>query len=263
MVLPALKAVGKTRAWYGKPSVTQLLQPTLPSYLAIKYDYAIDPQASIASMIGTQSHSLMEGNQPNGWLSEIRLEDDLCSGQFDAVDLQSKTLVDFKFFGAYRVAGALGYRGKWTKVGQYVKGKNKGQDKWQMVYEPGGVRDILEIAIQLSYYRKLLADHGITVDKINVQMFIRGGLDKVAKSYGLDRMSYVVPVFPLPIAHVRKYMEIKHDRLMKALETDTIPETCSEKERWSSKSRPDFKCQNFCQSNINCPYYQEKYMKTE
>ena len=263
MVVPGLKAVGKTRAFYGLPSVTQLLQPTLSAYLAIKYDYAINPMNAIASMIGTQSHSLMENNSPNGWLSEVRLADDICSGQFDAVDLRNKTLIDFKFFGAYRVAGALGYRGRWQKVGQYVKGKNKGQDKWQMVYEPGGVRDILEIAIQLSYYRKLLADHGIDVDKIKVQMFVRGGLDKVAQSYGLTRMSYVIPIFPLPIRHVRKFMQIKHDRLMNALESGICPPVCSESERWSSKSRPDYKCHNYCNSNINCPYYQEHYGKKQ
>ena len=260
--LPALMAVGKTRDWYGKPSVTQLLKPTLETYLSIKYDYTINPMNSIASLIGTKSHSLMEGNVPNGWLSEVRLEDDICSGQFDAYDCTTKTLVDYKFFGAFRIASALGYRGKWKHVGVYQRGINKGKDKFEMVYSPGGVKDILEIAIQLSYYRKLMMDHGLQVDKIIMQSFVRGGLDKTAKSYGLTQTAYRIPIFPLPIPHVRKYMEIKHNRLFDALGSDKLPNVCSDKERWHSNSRPDYKCHNYCNSNVNCPYYQEKYPNT-
>lgn len=108
MLLPVLKAVGKTRPWHGKPSVTQLLKDTRQTYLEIKHEYVIDPQKSIASMIGTNSHSLMEGNVPNNYLAECRLSDDITSGQFDSYDLETKTLIDFKFFGAYRIAKALG-----------------------------------------------------------------------------------------------------------------------------------------------------------
>jgi hypothetical protein len=260
MALPALLAVGKTRKWTGKPSVTQLLKPTLPSYLEIVNDFTINPMNQISSMIGTNSHNLMEHNLPNGWLSEVRLEDDICSGQFDAVDLKNKTLIDFKFFGSYRIARALGYKGKWTYKGVYQRGVNKGKDKFEMVYNPGGVKDVLEISIQLNYYRKLLADYGIDIDKIKVQMFVRGGVDKVAKSYGIDKSAYTVPIHLLSPHRVRWYMQYKHDKLIEALETSTMPDVCTAKERWSSKSRENFKCLNWCSSNIFCPHYQQNYM---
>lgn len=254
MLLPVLKAVGKTRAWYGKPSVTQLIKDTRQTYLEITNDYAIDPQKSIASMIGTNSHSLMEGNVPNGFLSEVRLEDDITSGQFDAYDMKNKTLIDFKFFGAYRIAMALGKRMRWVNKGVYVRGVNKGKPKWEQVFMDGGVRDVLEISKQLSYYKYLMKNHGLEVKEIKVQMLIRGGLDKVAKSYGLDRMSYVIRLNGISERWIRTYMKAKYDRLMKALETNELPPVC--KERWN-----DLRCKDYCGVNEFCPYYQEKYMK--
>lgn len=252
MVLPVLKSVGKTRPWYGKPSVTQLLKDTRQTYLEIKNDYAIDPQKAIASMIGTNSHSLMEGNVPNGFLSEVRLEDDITSGQFDAYDMKNKTLIDFKFFGAYRIAMALGKRARWVNKGVYVRGAKKGQPKWEQVYQDGGIRDVLEISKQLSYYKYLMKQHGLQVKEIQVQMLIRGGLDKVAKSYGLDRMSYVIRLNGISERWIRLYMKAKYDRLMKALETDELPPLC--KDRWN-----DLRCKDYCSVNEFCPYYKEKY----
>lgn len=254
MLLPVLQSVGKTRPWRGKPSVTQLIKDTRQTYLEIVNEYAIDPQKSIASMIGTNSHSLMEGNVPNGFLSEVRLEDDITSGQFDAYDMKNKTLIDFKFFGAYRIAMALGKRMKWVNKGVYVRGVNKGKPKWEQVYVEGGIKDVLEISKQLSYYRYLMKQHGLEVKDIKVQMLVRGGLDKTAKSYGLDKMSYVVRLNGISDKWIRTYMKAKYDRLMKALETNTLPPLC--KDRWN-----DLKCKDYCSVNEFCPYYQEKYMK--
>lgn len=254
MLLPVLKAVGKTRAWYGKPSVTQLLKDTRQTYLEIVNDYSIDPQKSIASMIGTNSHSLMEGNIPNGYLAEVRLEDDITSGQFDAYDMKNNTLIDFKFFGAYRIAKALGKRMKWVADGVYQRGINKGKTKWVQMFIDGGVRDVLEISMQLSYYKKLLKDHGLKVDKIMVQMLLRGGLDKTAKSYGLDRMSYPIKLHGVSEVWIVKYMRAKYNKLMEALGTNVLPPVC--KKRWN-----DLRCKDYCGVNEFCPYYQEKYMK--
>lgn len=259
MALPALIAVGRERKWSGKPSVTQLLKPTREMYLLIKNDFAIDPQKKVSAMIGTLSHSIMENNTPIGWLSEFRVEDDICSGQPDAFDLTTGTLWDFKFYGAYRIAIALGYRGKYEYVGEYQKGPNKGKPKFEFVYRPGGVRDVLEVAIQLNKYRQLIEKHNFKVNHMKVQMFVRGGLDKVARSYGLDRISYIVPIYPISDIWVNRFLNKKHYDLMTALDKDILPPVCSEKERWSSKTRPDYKCINYCDANIVCPYYLEKY----
>ena len=255
LVLPVLHAVGRTRAWYGKPSVTQLIKDTRQTYLEITNDYAIEPLKSIASMIGTNGHSLMENNVPNGFLSEVRFDDDITSGQIDGYDLINKTLIDFKLFGAYRSAKALGKRSRWVNKGNYVRGVKKGQPKWVQVYEDGGIRDVMEISIQLSYYRKLLNDHGLQVNDIVVQLLLRGGLDKTARSYGLDKTGYQIHLNGISTLWVRRYMKCKYDRLMKALETNEMPPLC--KNRWGN----DLKCKEYCSVNEFCPYYQENYMK--
>jgi hypothetical protein len=120
--------------------------------------------------------------------------------------------------------------------------------------------DVLEIAIQLSYYKILMEKHNLPVDKIYVQMFLRGGLDRAARSYGLTQQAYRIPIFPLSKQWVEAYMKEKHRLLLDALDKQEMPKVCSKKERWdTSKSYPDRKCQDWCSVNSFCPYYIEKY----
>lgn len=262
MSLPALtSAANATRHWFGKPSVTQLIKPTRQTYLEIVNDYAIDPMGGIAAMIGTNSHKAFEESQPNGWLAEVRLEDDITSGQFDAYDCKNQILWDWKFFGAFRIARALGYTPRWNKR-IVTRGKDKGKEKWEQVFEPGGVRDIREIAIQLNYYRYLMEQHGIHVKAINVNMFVRGGVDATAKKYGITQPGYIVPINFVSLKWVRMYMKAKYDRLMEAIEKQEIPPVCSKRDRWdTSKSYPDRKCRDWCDVHEFCPYWQENYGK--
>lgn len=261
MSLPALMAAADQRPWRGKPSVTQLIKPTRQTYLEITNNFTISPMGGIAAMIGTNSHKAFEEHQPNGWLAEVRLEDDITSGQFDAYDAKNQVLWDWKFFGAFRIAKALGYKAQWQKK-IMSRGKDKGKEKWEQVFKPGGVRDVMEIAIQLNYYRYLMKKHNLKVKAINVNMFVRGGIDATAKKYGITQAGYIVPINFISLKWVRLYMKTKYDRLMKALNTGEIPPVCSRKERWdTSKSYPDRKCKDWCSVNVFCPYYQEKYMK--
>ena len=262
MCLPALMSAGRQHFSNGKFSVTTLIKPTRQVFLETKYDFAIKPLNTIASMIGTSSHSLMEHNCPVGFLAEARFDSDIASGSPDAVDLKNGVLWDFKFFNSFRIATLLGYRPKWKLVGKYVRGVNKGKDKWQQVFEAGGVRDVMDIAKQLSYYKVLLEEHNIKINKINASVFIRSGLDKTAKSYGLTKVNYTVPIFPIHTSLIKKYFQMKYDRLTKALKTDTMPKVCSKKDRWdNSKSYPDRRCQDFCSVNLFCPYWLDKYGK--
>lgn len=260
LALPAIQSViNSIRPWKGKPSVTQLLKPTRQVYLEITKDYYIDPMGSIAAMIGTNSHKAFEDNVPNGWLSEVRLEDDITSGQFDAYDCTTGTLWDWKFFGAFRIAKALGLRSRWEQY-TFKRGKKKGETEWRQVYEMGGVRDVREIAIQLNYYRYLMENHGLHVNSIKVNMFVRGGIDATAKKYGITQAGYVVPINFISLSWVRRYMTMKYDALMRALDTDIVPPVCSKRDRWdTSKSYPDRKCRDYCSVNKYCDYYIENY----
>lgn len=257
MSLPALMAAaGATRHWFGKPSVTQLIKPTRPAYLEIVHDYAIDPMGGIAAMIGTNSHKAFEESQPKGWLAEVRLEDDITSGQFDAYDCRTQTLWDWKFFGAFRIAKALGYAPHWERR-IITRGKHKGEEKWEQVFAPGGVRDVREIAIQLNYYRYLMEQHHLHVKNINVNMFVRGGVDATAKRYGITQPGYIVPINFISLHWVRTYMKAKYDALMRALDTGVVPPPCSKRDRWdSAKTYPNRKCADWCPVNVFCDFYQ-------
>lgn len=262
MSLPALTAAEKsTHHWFGKPSVTTLIKPTRQTYLELTTDYAVDPMGGIAAMIGTNSHKAFEEAQPKGWLAEVRLEDDITSGQFDAYDCKTCTLWDWKFFGAFRIAKALGFRPKWQRR-VITRGKHKGEEKWEQVFLPGGVRDVREIAIQLNYYRYLMAKHNLKVNAIRVNMFVRGGVDATAKRYGITQAGYIVPIHFISLNWVRSYMKAKYDALMRALDTGKIPPVCNKRDRWdTSKSYPDRKCRDWCNVHEACPYWQEHYGK--
>ena len=238
MALPALKSAATQRNWTGKPSVTQLLKPTRQTFLEITKEYYISPMNGIAAMIGTNSHKAFEDNVPNNWMAEVRLENDIVSGQFDAYDCKNGILWDWKFFGAYRIARAIGMTSKWQK--RVIKrGKDKGKEKWEQVFVSGGVRDVMDIAKQLSYYKVLMEDNGLTVNAINVNMFVRGGIDATAKKYGITQAGYIVPIHPISRHWVERYFQHKHRLLMEALENNVLPPVCSKKDRWdSSKSYP-------------------------
>ena len=253
MSLPALKATSQPH-WFGKPSVTQLLAPTRIMYLQIMNDFYLNPHGSIAAMIGTSMHAIMEDNCPEGWIMEKRLEDDITSGAFDAYDATTKTLYDFKNYGAYKVSQVLGYKARWVKR-TVTRGKHAGEERWEQKFEPGGVRHVHDVALQMNYYRILMGKHGYPVEKMMVQMFVRGGLDKTAKSYGVTQPTYLVPINPISDRWVRRYFEMKYKKLMDAVESGVIPEVCKPVERWN-----DRRCKDFCEVNELCPYYQQNYM---
>lgn len=260
MALPALNAVEKsTHHWFGKPSVTTLLKPTRQTYLEIKENYFISPFGATASMIGTSMHAIMEQSVPQNWLSEVRLSDDITSGAFDAYDMKTQTLWDYKNFGAYVVAREIGMTSKWEKR-VITRGKRKGQEEWKQTYAMGGVKHVHDVAWQMNYYRILMEKHGIPVKHMKVQVFVRGALDATAKRYGLTQTAYIIPINPISDHWVRLYFKTKYDRLMHALKHDEMPPVCKRTERWdTSKSYPDRRCRDYCSVNQFCPYYKENY----
>lgn len=256
MALPALNAAEKsTHHWYGKFSVTTLLKPTRMVYLEHLRDYYVDPLGGIAAMIGTNSHKAFEESSPEGWMAEHRMTDDITSGAFDAYDMKNQVLWDFKFFRSARIARCLGMRSRWTKK-VITRGKYKGQERWEQVWEPGGVRDVMDIALQLNYYRYMMENEGLPVKAIRVNMFLRSSVDAEAKKMGLDKPSYIVPINFISLKWVRLYFETKNRILQKALESGKCPPPCSSTERWnSSKGFPNRRCALWCSVNEQCDFY--------
>ena len=257
MSLPALKsAVESTRHWFGKPSVTQLIKPTRQTFLEITKDYAIHPMGSIAAMIGTNSHKAFEDASPDGWMAEHRMTDDITSGCFDAYDPTTQTLWDWKFFRSGRIARCLGMTPKWRKR-TVTRGKRKGEEVWEQIWEPNGVRKVMDIAIQLNYYRYMMENEGLPVKQIRVNMFLRSSIDAEAKKMGLTQAAYIVPINLISKRWIRLYFETKAKRLREALQNGVCPPPCKKSERWdSSKTYPNRRCADWCDVNEYCDFFQ-------
>ena len=257
MSLPALvSAERSTHHWFGKPSVTTLLKPTRMTYLEMTTDYYVDPLGGIAAMIGTNSHKAFEDNSPDGWMAEHRMTDDITSGCFDAYDEATHTLWDWKFFNTTKIARCLGMKSSWERR-VITRGKFKGDTRSELVWKPGGVRDIMDIAKQLSYYRYMMENEGLPVDHINVNMFVRSTVNAESRKMGIDKPAYIVPIHPISKHWIRRFFKAKYDRLMYALDNHRLPPPCKKSERWSNgKSYPNRRCADWCSVNENCEFYQ-------
>ena len=256
MSLPALLSAEKsTHHWFGKPSVTTLLKPTRMTYLEMTTDYYIDPLGGIAAMIGTVSHKAFEDHSPDGWMAEHRMTDDITSGCFDAYDKTTHTLWDWKFFNVQKIARCLGMVSSWERR-VITRGKFKGDTRSELVWKPGGVRDVMDIAKQLSYYRYMMENEGLPVDAINVNMFVRASVNAESRKMGIDKPAYIVPIHPISKHWIRRYFKAKYDMLMDALDNHRLPPPCKKKERWSNgKSYPNRRCADWCSVNENCEFY--------
>ena len=257
MSLPALvSAERSTHHWFGKPSVTTLLKPTRMTYLEMTTDYYVDPLGGIAAMIGTNSHKAFEDNSPDGWMAEHRMTDDITSGCFDAYDEATHTLWDWKFFNTTKIARCLGMKSSWERR-VITRGKFKGDTRSELVWKPGGVRDIMDIAKQLSYYRYMMEKEGLPVNAINVNMFVRSTVNAESRKMGIDKPAYIVPIHPISKHWIRRYFKAKYDMLMEALDNHRLPPPCKKKERWSNgKTYPNRRCADWCSVNENCEFYQ-------
>ena len=257
MSLPALLSAEKsTHHWFGRPSVTTLLKPTRMTYLEMTTDYYIDPLGGIAAMIGTVSHKAFEDHSPDGWMAEHRMTDDITSGCFDAYDKTTHTLWDWKFFRARRIAMALGMQRSFT-MRTVTRGKYKGEHRPKEVWSPGGVRQVMDIAKQLNYYRYMMENEGLPVESIKVNMFLRSSVDAEAKAMGLTKPAYIVPINFISKHWIRRFFKAKYDRLMHALESKELPPPCKKSERWSNgKTYPNRRCADWCSVNENCEFYQ-------
>lgn len=257
MFLPTLRAVAKSLDRNIKePTVTELLCGTRETYLKKTTDYAVDPIRQLYAIHGSAVHTINEGFTDGNMLSEERLADDVTSGKFDLygqiIDLNDKTLGDFKVTSSYKLMRALGYYKVDVPTGEvYKTGLKKGQPKPKKEWRTDGVRHVLEWAIQLNYYRILLEQRGFEVKDMKVQAFVRDFNLRIAAERNIISSLYIININKISDRWVKFYMETKARRLQEALESKTLPPVCSAKERWN-----DRKCLAYCAVAEHCPYAQ-------
>jgi len=167
---------------------------------------------------------------------------------------QGFQITDYKLWGSYKVAKALGV----VEVGKQPSPDGalyKSTGKWGKEGTPKMVplfeqhpeeADNWEAELQLNRYRVMLGDLGIKVHKLQVQVTVRDGGLFIAKDRGISRKIYKIPVKILPDDEVRGYFQVKDDCLKQALEHGWT-EPCSMRECWDG-----VRCRDYCEVSELC-----------
>ena len=246
---PTLEAVANSvqdRKLGNKYSVTELIAGTREVYLKKTTDYAVDPQDQIFAMHGSAVHTICEKHSSSFILTEVRLSNDLYTGQIDAYgDLLGngkKVLMDYKVTSSFKAAMALGYYKVDEPTGEYYKtGVKKGLEKTRKVLKTDGVKHTLEWAIQVNAYRMLLEEHNFPVEEMYIQMYVRDYSLRIAAERNVEKPIYLLKVNKISDIWLKRYFELKRKRLEEALLSGELPNFCSKRESWNGR-----KCENYC-----------------
>ena len=264
MFLPTLRAVANSLdRKISEPTVTELIAGTRETYLKKTSAYAVDPASVLYALQGQAIHSINELNTQGAILSEERLKDDITSGQFDLfgkiLDADDDVLGDLKITSSFKLMKALGiYKVKVDTGEVYKSGLKKGQPKFKSELRYDGVRDLLDWAIQLNYYRMLLEASGFNVTRMYVQAICRDASVRIAQERGIDKTVYIIPINKISDHWLNLYFQHKAKLLNSAIATKTLPPICSFRERWGNR-----KCLGYCSARENCPYSQKLQSKKE
>lgn len=264
MFLPTLRAVANSLDRnITEPTVTELIAGSRETYLKKTSAYAVDPASVLYALQGQAIHSINEVNTQGAILSEERLKDEITSGQFDLfgkiLDADDGVLGDLKITSSFKLMKALGiYKVKVDTGEVYKSGLKKGQTKFKSELRYDGVRDLLDWAIQLNYYRMLLEASGFNVSRMYVQAICRDSSLRIAQERGIDKSVYLIPINKISDHWLNRYFQHKAKILRSAIATKTLPPICSHRERWGNK-----KCLNYCAARENCPYAQKLYSSVE
>lgn len=254
MFLPTLRAIAKSLDRKIKqPSVTELIAGVRETYLKKVTEYAVDPFSVVYSLQGQAIHSIHEKNS-EGILSEVRLEDGITSGRLDLygnlLDEGVDMLGDLKVTNSYKLMKALGIYKVDVETGEiYKSGLKKGQPKTRKEFRYDGIKEILDWAIQINYYRRLLEKEGYSVSRMVIQAICRDSNLKTAAERGITEKSYLIEIHKISDHWLQKYFSKKAAMLRDAMATKELPPICTPRERWN-----DRKCLDYCAARENCPY---------
>jgi len=173
-------------------------------------DYAIDPEQSVWAAMGTGTHYRLSIHRYTyNVLSEERLKDEQSKGIADVVEENEEKpgtfiLTDYKTWGSFKVAKALGIITVDQPVGVYKNGKPK--TKKVKLMDPNAV-DLRETALQLNRYRIFFESYGFPISKMQVQAMPRDGGTYVATNRGIDKNLILIDVPWISNEDVMNYYE--------------------------------------------------------
>jgi len=259
--LPTLLLLSSDRDPDRKPSTTELISGTCEAYLKRVDDYYIYPEDNAFSLAGTLHHLKLEESAfiKERLVSEVTLECLGVTGTIDLYDKETRTLVDYKFSGSYKIAKCLGMQFKYSKHPTEVY---KRSGRWGKKGTPRRVKefyidkdtvDLEDWSWQVNFYRFLLESYGYPVEKMYVQATVRDGGLQIARERGLDKKIYMIDVPFINDEHLRDKFRSKRDDLLRALENGELPEECTDEERWGGT-----KCKSHCDVRDICPYNKQR-----
>lgn len=196
-------------------TITQLLMPTRLMLLMMSNEYFEKPQSFIDRCIGVLGHAHQAQPLPDS-LHEERLpySDSDITGAFDSYEKED--VYDLKIVGAYVI--------KITLQTQRIK---------------------LPWVIQLNFYRILLQQAGFTVNNMYIEPWVKDS-PGMAKRMGITKETRLWKVPHISDHWIKKYVDIKKDRLKVAQEKEWAPR-CTYKERWGG-----VRCRSYCPISDLC-----------
>lgn len=264
---PYLRLIGFDREWKGVSPSSAGNGPRL-LYLKATKDYSIDPNDRVWAAFGTSTHDKLGMHKHiHNVLSEERLSDEEMSGIPDALEQDESakeqyTLTDHKVWGSFKVAKALGI--KIVKEDVELKdedgnpillksGPNKGQPKtkkettvWKI--EP----DLKSEELQINRYRIFYEKYGFPISRMQIQVVSRDGGTYIAKSRGIEKNLYIIPVRRLSDESVLLFYSCLSQEVHDAFETG-YSRLCNDWECWDGR-----RCDGYCEVSEHCKQMSEE-----
>ena len=223
---PVLDVMTRNKVTHPKLfSVTTLISPTRIAYLKRVNEFYITPRNAIKAFYGTAVHQLNAGEPWAGRRVELTLQDEQTIGTMDLIE--DDILWDYKVWGSYRVAMALGM--------VPVKFMNTRTNRLNTRWEPIGKPDIQDEIWQLNRYRMLAQSHNYKVKHMKLFIVVKDAELQTAYSRNITEPFYQVPVPLVEDDDVYAYFETKRNALERAISEGTVPALCTDGERWGNR----------------------------
>ena len=146
----------------------------------------------------------------------------------ELLDDNDGVLGDLKVTSSFKLMKALGiYKQKVATGELYKSGIKKGLPKFRSELRFDGVRDLLDWAIQLNYYRILLERAGFTVNRMFIQALCRDSGLRIAQERGISKPVYIIPINKISDHWLNLYFQHKAKLLRNAIRSNILPPVCS------------------------------------
>lgn len=260
---PYLRLVGFDRKWEG---VTPSAAGNGPRMLFLKASvpYMVDPNDRVWAAFGTSTHDKLAIHKyTHDVLSEEKLSDEKTKGIADCLEqdenaVNKYVLTDYKTWGSYKVAKALGIvseKEEETVLDEEGKpallksGKNAGKPKTvqkTIIKVDPSVADLKAEELQINRYRIFFEQYGFPISRMQIQVVSRDGGTYIARNRGIDRNLYVIPIKRLPNKRVLEFYKKLADEVLQAFKDNYI-RLCNMWECWERR-----RCEGFCEVKEAC-----------